>query len=122
MSFLWRIFSCAVSLFLADKLLDGVAIKVIPGKSVYFGFHLTEYWQILFLISAALAFLSSVSKFLLKTVGLPLKILTLGLISIFVNIFLIWVLDVLFLEFQVTNLSSLILTGIIFSFVDLLLK
>ncbi len=122
MSFLWKIFACAISLFLADKLLEGVTIKVIPGKSVYFGIHLTQYWHILLLLSITLAILSFISKFLLNTVGLPLKWLTLGLISLFANIIIIWILDVLFLEFQVTTLSSLILSGIILSFVDFLFK
>jgi hypothetical protein len=44
------------------------------------------------------------------------------LVSLFVNIFLIWVLDFLFLEFQVINFSSFILTGIIFSFFDFIFK
>jgi len=121
-SFLWRIFSCAISLFLADKLLEGVTIKVIPGKSVYFGIQLTQYWHVLLLLSIALAILSTIARFFLNTVALPLKFLTFGLISFFVNIILIWILDVLFLEFQVTNFSSLILTAIIFSFVNFLFK
>ena len=122
MSFLWKIGCCAISLFLADKLLEGVMIKVIPGKSVYFGIHLTQYWHILLLLSIALAILSSISKFLLNTIALPLKWLTFGLISLFANIILIWILDVIFLEFQVTNFPSLILSGIILSFVDFLFK
>jgi len=122
MSFLWKIASGAISLFLADKLLEGVMIKVIPGKSVYFGIHLTQYWHILLLLSIALAILSSISKFLLNTIALPLKWLTFGLISLFANIILIWILDVIFLEFQVTNFPSLILSGIILSFVDFLFK
>jgi len=122
MSFLWKIGSCAISLFLADKLLEGVMIKVIPGKSVYFGIHLTQYWHILLLLSIALAILSSISKFLLNTIALPLKWLTFGLISLFVNIVLIWILDAIFLEFQVTSIPSLILSGIILSFVNFLFK
>jgi uncharacterized membrane protein YvlD (DUF360 family) len=122
MSFLWKIGSSAISLFLADKLLEDVVIRVIPGKSIYLGISLTQYWHVLLLLAIALTILSYASKFFLNTIALPLKWLTFGLVSLFVNIFLIWVLDFLFLEFQVINFSSFILTGIIFSFFDFIFK
>jgi putative membrane protein len=101
------------AVFSADKLIQGVNLNIIPGKSVFFGFEFVSYWQILILVGAVLGLINSFLKPILKLITFPLRIITLGLFSFVINLFLIWLLDILFLELEIKGLLALLWTTLI---------
>ena len=67
----------------------------------------------LFLAGVALGAVNSFLKPVLKIVTLPLRILTLGLFSLVINMAMIWLIDVLFPELIIPGLTPLLWTTII---------
>jgi len=118
---LWQIIAGVLGIFLATKFVPGVSLEIIPGKSIYFGIALTQDWQILLLVGGILGLINFFIKPILDKITLPLKILTFGFFSLILNMAIIWVLDILFLEFQVLTLISLFWTTIICWGINLIL-
>lgn len=110
---IWQIFVGILGLFLATKFVPGVTLQIIPGKSIFFGFELTQWWQILVLVGGVLGLINFFIKPILDKITLPLKILTLGLFSLIINMAIIWSLDIFFEELQIIGLVSLFWTTII---------
>lgn len=117
----WNIVAGVLGIFLAVKFVPGVSLEIIPGKSVFFGFSLTEDWQIFLIVGSILGLINFLIKPILDKITLPLKILTLGLFSVIVDMGIIWFLDVLFLEFQIKGIFPLFLTTIIVFIISSLL-
>ena len=92
-----------------------------PGKSIFFGIALTQNWQILILVGTILGLINFFIKPILDKITLPLKILTLGLFSLILNMLIIWFLDILFLEFEISGLIPLFWTTIIIWLISFLL-
>jgi len=109
----FRIIAGVLAIFLATLLVPGVSLKIIPGQSIFFGVELTQNWQILVLVGGILGLINFFIKPILDKITWPLKLLTLGLFSLIVNMAIIWFLDVLFLEFQIIGLIALFWTTII---------
>lgn len=122
MSILSRILSTTLGLFVADWLLDGVIIRPIPGKSIYFGIYLGQYWQILFFLGFILGTINAIAKPLLDFIALPLKVITFGLFSLLINMGILWLLDYFFLEIQIYGIFNLLITVAIISFSNFLFK
>jgi putative membrane protein len=109
----WQIVVSILTIFLAVKFVPGVTIQVIPGKSVYFGIRFTQNWQILIFIGIILGLINSFIKPILNLITLPLKIITLGLFSLILNMAIFFFLDVIFPELKIAGLSPLFFTVLI---------
>jgi len=116
----WHIIGGILGIFLAVKFVPGVSLKVLPDSS-FFGISLTQFWQILFLVGGILGLINFLIKPILDKITLPLKILTLGLFSLILNMAIIWVLDILFLEFKILGLTPLFWTTVIIWLINFLL-
>lgn len=109
------------SIFLATKFVPGVSLKIIPDQSSLFGIQFTAFWQILILTGTTLGLANFFIRPLLKIITLPLRLLTLGLFSFVINILMIWLVDILFLELDIKGLIPLFWTSVIVWGVSLLL-
>ena len=116
----WRIVAGILGIFLAIKFVPGVSLEVLPDSS-FFGIKLTQFWQILFLVGGILGLINFFIKPILDKITLPLKILTFGLFSLILNMVIIWILDILFLEFQILGFIPLFWTTIIVWLINFLL-
>lgn len=120
--FLFKILAGILTIYLADKLISGVDLKILPGRSNFLGFSLNEYWQILILIGVLLGLINFFIKPILDKITLPLKLLTFGLFGLILNMLIIWALDVLFLELNVEGIYSLFLVGLIAAIINFIFK
>jgi len=119
---IWQILISTLAIFLATKIVSGVELRVIPGKSVYFGIELTKDWQILILVGTVLGLINFFVKPILDLITFPLKVLTLGFFSLILNMIIIFFLDVLFPELEITNFGSLFFTSLIVLLTNIFLK
>jgi len=118
---IWQIIGGILGIFLATRFVPGVTLEIIPGKSIFFGVVLTQRWQIVVLVGGVLGLINFFIKPILNKITLPLKILTLGLFSLIINMAVIWVLDVLFLELQISGIIPLFWTTVIVWLINFLL-
>ena len=116
----WHIVGGILGIFLAVRFVPGVSLKVLPDSS-FLGFRITQFWQILFLIGGILGLINFFIKPILDKIALPLKILTLGLFSLILNMVIIKFLDILFLEFKILGLIPLFWTTVIVWLINFLL-
>jgi len=118
---IWSILAGILAIFLATRFVPGVSLEIIPGESVYWGVVFTQRWQILVLVGTILGLINFFVKPILDKITLPLKILTLGVFSLILNMAIIWILDVLFLEFQILGIIPLFWTTMLVWGINLLL-
>ena len=95
-----QIIAAILGLWLATLFVPGIIIRAYPASN-FFGFSLTAQWEIILVLGIVLGLLNYFLKPLLKTLALPLEIVTLGLFTIVINMGLIWLLDVMFDELYV---------------------
>ncbi len=107
-----QIIASTLGLWLAMLFIQGVVIRAYP-ESNFFGFSLTERWQIILILGGTLGLLNYFLKPLLKMLALPLEIITLGLFTIIINAGLLWVLDMMFDEFYLPLWQPLIYTTLL---------
>jgi len=105
---------------LAFQLIAGVASLWLADKFVP-GVEITGGIQSLLLVGAVLGLLNFFIQPLLKAITFPLRILTLGLFSIIINMVIVWVADILFPELIITGLVPLFWTTIIFTILNFIL-
>ena len=98
---LFHIISGILGLFLASKYISGV--------------EFTGNYKTLLIVGASLGMANFFIRPFLKTVTLPLRIITFGLFSLVINMFLVWlVADVIFFrEFEIKGIVPLFWTTII---------
>ena len=65
-------------------------------------------WQTLALMGGVLGLINFFIKPILKFITLPLRILTLGLFGIIINIAIVWTIDILFQEFIIIGIIPLL--------------
>ena len=121
MKIIWGILAGIFEIFLAVKFVPGVSLKIIPGQSSFFGFALTQWWQVLIIIGSLLGLINSLLKPVLDKITWPLKILTLGLFSLVLNMAIVWFLDLIFLELEIAGFVSLFWTTAIVVLMNLFL-
>jgi len=109
----WQILVSILAIFLGVEFVPGVTLHVIPGKSVYFGIKFTHDWQILIFVGIVLGLINFFIKPILNLITLPLRILTLGLFSLIINMIIIFFLDVIFPELEISGVSALFFTSLI---------
>lgn len=110
---IWHIIGGILGIFLATKFVPGVNLKLIPGTSSFLEIEFTAVWQVLILVGAGLGLINFFLKPLLNILTLPLRILTLGLFGLVINMAIIWIVDVLFLELDIQGLFPLFWTTLI---------
>ena len=108
MRFVVRILGNALALYLCANFLDN--------------FFFPENWFALFLAGFVLALFNAVLKPFLKFVSAPLIFLTFGLFTIFINIFLLWLLTKFISELQIEGFWAYFCGTIIISLVNWLLS
>ena len=108
-----QIIAGILGIFLATKFVPGVSLEIIPGVSSFFGIDFTKNWQVLILVGVVLGSVNFFIKPVLKIITLPLRILTFGLFSLVINMLMVWVVDIFFLEFEIAGLIPLFWTTII---------
>jgi putative membrane protein len=96
--FLLKIVSSIVGLW--------AAVTFVPGVDF------TGTWKGLLVIGVILG-LANAAASLLKIITLPLRILTLGIFGVFINILVIWLADVCFRELIINGLTPLLWTTLI---------
>ena len=122
MKFLGSVAAGIAAIFLATKFVPGVSLQIIEGQSSFLGFKITQWWQLLVLIGFLLGIINFFIKPILDKITLPLKILTLGIFAILLDMAVIKCLDILFLEFKISGLVPLFWTTIIVWLINLLLR
>lgn len=116
-----QIIAAAAGLWLATMFVPGVTVNAYP-ESNFFGIALTAQWQIFLFLGLVLGLLNYFVKPLLKTLSLPLEIITLGFFSLVINMGLIWILDLIFDELQTPWLYPLLYTTLIIWGINLILQ
>jgi len=107
-----QIAAATAGLWLADYLISEVAVVTRPNSS-FFGFSLTAEWQIFLILGIVLGLINFFLKPIINAITLPLRIITLGIFSIFINMGMIWLLDKMFEELLVPWFYPLLWTTLI---------
>ena len=107
-----QIIAASAGLWLASSFIPSVIIRIYP-ESNFFGFPLTELWQIILVLGVMLGLLNYFVRPILKAISLPLELLTLGLFSIVINMAMIWFLDIIFQELYAPWFLPLLYTTLI---------
>ena len=86
-----------------------IAAKIIPGVDFY-GTYL-----MLVIVGAAIGIVNFFIKPILKAISLPIRMITLGLFGLIINMFLVWmVADVIFFDvLEISGIAPLFYTTIV---------
>ena len=102
-----QIIAGILGIFLATNFVSGVNLEIVPGQPSLFGIEFGSGWQILILVGGCLGLMNFFIKPVLKFITLPLRALTFGLFTLAINMFLVWVADVLFPELSIQGIIPL---------------
>ncbi|MDD4989729.1 MAG: phage holin family protein [Candidatus Pacebacteria bacterium] len=97
-----------------------LATLLVPG--VYIDGHGTQFWKALALAGLVLGLLHFFVKPIIDLITLPLRLLTLGLIGILINIAIVEVVDILFPSLHIKGFLALFFTSLIVWGVDVLIS
>ena len=111
-SLLSHLVSAGVGLWLSSMLVPGVVVRVLED-STFFGIPLTADWMVILVLGVVLGLLNFSLKPILAAITLPLRILTLGLFSLIINMGLIWIADAMFDELTIPLILPLLYTSLI---------
>lgn len=98
------------SLFI-NGLAVGLAAYLLPGVSI-------ETWQALLVATVVLGILNTFLKPIIKLISLPITIMTLGLFSIVINAFMVWLAAAISTGFVVENFWAAILFSVVLSIIS----
>jgi len=112
-----QILSSILGIYLSVRFIPGVKINIFEN-SEFLGIKITSFWQVLLIIGTFLGLVNFFVKPILKIISLPLRILTLGLSSVLINLLIVWSVSLLFNELVFVNFSALFWTTIIVSFLN----
>lgn len=110
--FLLNIIVAIAGFWLAFLVVPGIQVSMV-ADSGFFGFSLTQPWQMILLFGIILGLLNFFVKPILNAITLPLRIITLGLFSFVVNAALIWIVDAAFKEVSIPLWLPLLFTTLI---------
>jgi putative membrane protein len=108
----FQIIAGALGIWLSAHFISNVEIRTIPGYSEFFGIEISSDWQIIVLIGIVIGIINSFLKPILKFITTPIRILTFGIASVLLNMFLIWIVDILFLELTIKGIIPLFWTTV----------
>lgn len=116
-----QIVSAILGLWLATLLSLGVVVRAYPSSN-FFGYPLNQQWQIFVALGIIIGLINYFVKPLLKTLSLPLEIITIGLFSIVINAGLLWIVDLIFDELYIPLYLPLLYTTLIIWILNLFLQ
>jgi putative membrane protein len=115
-----QIISAGAGLWIANYFISGVSIKLLHSSS-FFGVNLTAEWQIFFILGITLGLINFFIKPIINALTLPIRIITLGLFSILINMGFLWLMDLMFEELSVPWILPLLWTTLIIWGLNLIL-
>ncbi len=92
-----------------------VVVNIVPGTSI-------TQWGTLIAVALVIAILNSIIKPVILILTLPINILTLGLFTLLINAFLMYLASVLVKGFYVQNFASAFWGALVFSIVSIFLN
>jgi putative membrane protein len=107
-----QIIAAALGLWLAVMFVHGIVIRTF-STSNFFGFHLAYPWEIILLLGIALGLINYFLKPLLKTLRLPLEIISVAFFTLVINMLLLELLDLMFDELYIPLFLPLLYTALI---------
>lgn len=113
--------AAGLGLWLAEMFVPGVLVKILPDSN-FFGIALASQWQIFLVLGIVLGLINFFLKPVIKTITLPLRIITLGIFGLAINMFLIWLLDKMFKELSVPLWLPLLYTTLIILIINIVLQ
>ena len=116
-----QIAAASIGLWLATLFVPSVVVRAYPSSN-FFGFPLTNQWELFLVLGIVLGLLNYFLKPLLKALTLPLEIITLGLFSLVINAGILWFLDLIFEELTIPWMWPLIYTTLIIWGLNLIIK
>jgi len=116
-----QIIAAALGLWLAVLFVPGVVIRAYPSSN-FFGFPLTNQWEIILVLGIVLGLLNYFLKPILKALALPLEVVSLELFTIIIDMALIWLIDMMFDEFYVALFLPLLYTALIIWGLNLVIR
>jgi len=116
-----QIISAGLGLWLATMFVSGVVVTYYADSSI-FGISLTAQWQMFLALGIILGLLNYFIEPILKTITLPLQILTLGLFTLVIDMGLLWFLDLIFDELKIPWMFPLLYTTLIIWVLNLIIS
>ena len=98
-----------------------LAILFIPGVDITNGEFTREGIKILILVGSVFGLINFFIKPVISFITLPLRIITLGLFGILINIAMIWIVDIIFTELVISGFSALFWTSILIWFLGFII-
>lgn len=92
-----------------------LAFEFVPGITVI------DSWQIFVWAGLILGLINYFIKPILNLITLPLRIITLGLFSIVINMAIIWAIDIIFKEISIEGIIPIFWTTLIVWFTNLII-
>jgi len=115
-----QIIAGSLGIWLAVLFISGVEVNIFPDSN-FFGVPVTLQWQIILLLGVVLGLLNFFIKPIINIITLPLRIITLGLFSIAINMAVIWILDFIFKEITIPWFWPLLWTTVIIWFLNIII-
>ena len=94
------------------KIIAGI-IGIWLAAQFVSGVEIIDSWQIFIWAGLILGLINYFIKPILNLIALPLRIITLGLFSLVINMGIIWIIDVLFIEIDIKGVAPLFWTTVI---------
>jgi len=111
-SLFWAIIASIIGLYLATLFVPGV---YIDGAG-------WQFWKSLALAGVVLGILHIFVKPILDLITLPLRLLTLGVIGLVINIAIVEITDILFPSLHIKGFLALLFTSLIIFAIDLVIS
>jgi len=116
-----QILAALLGLWSATIFIDGIIVDIY-ADSRFMGFGITAQWQMFLALGIALGLLNYFVGPILKSITLPLEIITFGLFSFIINAGFIWFLDLIFDELKIPLIWPLIWTTLIIWALNLIIS
>lgn len=100
----------------------GLYLATLLVPNVYIDGLGSQFWKSLALAGLVLGLLHVFIKPILDLITLPLRIITLGLFGILINIAIVEIVDILFPSVHVEGFVALLLTSLIIFVVDMIIS
>ena len=115
-----NIFAGFLGLWLTVLFVPGVVLNIFTDSN-FFGFSLTTQWHIFIVLGIILGLLNYFVKPILNGITLPLRVITLGIFGVIVNMAIVWFLDIMFKEISIPFWLPLLETSLIVWAINFLL-
>jgi putative membrane protein len=108
-------------LWLAILFVPDANLALFTGSS-FFGFSITQDWQMLLLLGIILGLLNYFAKPIISGLTLPLRIISLGILDVIINMAMVWIVDIMFKEITILLWLPLLETTLIIWAINFVLE